>query len=72
MIAQKFSRFLFLKPCNKSFTITDSIIEGVEFHSIDGIRGEENIYEPAPGEVSLGRNQNTYSGKTSTNMENHM
>ena len=66
--------FSALSPCNKFFTITDSIIEGVEFHSIDGIRGEENIYEPAPGEVTLGRNQNTKIGKTScsTNMENHM
>lgn len=54
--------------------LTDSVIEGVEFHNIDGIRVEENIYEPAPGEVSFGRNQNKNSEKSSssTNVENYM
>ena len=29
----------------------------VEFHNIDVTKVEENIYEPAPGEISFGRTQ---------------
>ena len=36
----------------------DSVAEGsVEFHNVDHIKGEENIYEPAPGELTLNNDQ---------------
>ena len=65
---------LVLSPILDIYLIADSVIEGVEFHTIDAMKQEENIYEPAPGEVSVGRNQNK-DGDTrscSSNLENHM
>ena len=55
--------------------IIDSVIEGVEFHNIEGIRHEENIYEPAPGEISLGRDKIKKNDETTScrnNFENFM
>ena len=38
--------------------VIDFVAEGsVEFHNIDHTKVEENIYEPAPGELTLNNDQ---------------